>query len=48
MPVPKDKQDMYGKVVGHLQNMGYSLEEAKNKADKAVKNSKKSKREKKK
>lgn len=41
MPVPKKKQELYGKVIGHLINVGYSKEEAKGKADKAVKNGKK-------
>lgn len=45
MPVPKKKQEKYGKIVGHLQNEGYSLEEAKNKADKAIMGKKKNKRE---
>jgi hypothetical protein len=49
MPVPKGKQKVYGKIVGHLQNLGYGLETAKNKADKAVKDmgKKKPKRKKK-
>lgn len=37
MPVPKKKRELYGKIVGHLQNMGYGLEEAKGKADSAIK-----------
>jgi hypothetical protein len=36
MPVPKKKQKLYGKVVGHMINSGKSLEEAKDIADKAV------------
>lgn len=36
MPVPKGKQKMYSKVVGHLQNIGFGREEAKDKADRAV------------
>jgi hypothetical protein len=42
MPVPKSKEKKYGMIVGHLQNEGYSLEEAKKKTDKAL-NIKKSK-----
>jgi len=37
MPVPKKKQELYGKIVGHMQNLGKSLEEAKNIADRAIK-----------
>lgn len=37
MPVPKDKEAIYGKIVGHLQNLGYSLDQAKKKTDKAIK-----------
>ena len=40
MPVPKDKQKLYGKVAGHLQNLGFSYEEAKDKADSAIMNEK--------
>lgn len=40
MPVPKKKQTLYGKIVGHLINSGYSPEAAKNKADKAIKDKK--------
>lgn len=36
MPVPKGKERLYGKVAGRMQNAGYSYEEAKNIADKAV------------
>jgi hypothetical protein len=36
MPVPKGKQKLYGKIVGHLQNLGIGREEAKDKADSAV------------
>ena len=36
MPVPKGKQALYGKVVGHMINTGRSITEAKNIADKAV------------
>ena len=36
MPVPKDKQKLYGKIAGHLQNLGYTLTEAKARADKAI------------
>lgn len=39
MPVPKGKQKLYGKIVGHLQNLGIGREEAKDKADSAVKKS---------
>lgn len=46
MPVPKGKQKLYGKIAGHMQNEGYSYEESKDIADKAVmkKPSKKKKR----
>jgi hypothetical protein len=37
MPVPKSKKKLYGKVVGHMQNVGYGYEEAKDIADRAVK-----------
>ena len=37
MPVPKKKQELYGKVAGHMQNLGYSLSDAKEKADSAIK-----------
>lgn len=37
MPIPKQKQELYGKVVGHNINTGHSLKEAKSIADKAVK-----------
>lgn len=40
MPVPKDKQELYGKIVGHMINKGKTLEEAKKIADKAVKKKK--------
>ena len=36
MPVPKNKQKLYGKVVGHMQNLEKSFEESKNIADKAI------------
>lgn len=36
MPVPKGKEKIYGKIVGHLQNLGYSRTVAKQKADKAI------------
>jgi len=36
MPVPKGKEELYGKIAGHMQNLGKSLTEAKNIADKAV------------
>jgi hypothetical protein len=36
MPVEKSKQKLYGKIVGHLQNIGISREAAKDKADSAV------------
>jgi hypothetical protein len=39
MPVPKGKEKLYGKIVGHLQNLGFSYETAKNKTDKAIKDS---------
>ncbi len=37
MPVPKDKQALYGKIVGHMMNKGKSLDEAKDIADRAIK-----------
>lgn len=37
MPVPKDKQDLYGKIVGKNINSGKSLSAAKRIADKAIK-----------
>jgi hypothetical protein len=37
MPVPKGKQKLYGKIAGHMQNLGKSFEEAKDIADRAVK-----------
>jgi hypothetical protein len=43
MPVPKSKQKLYGKVVGHMQNVGYGYEEAKDIADRAVKSKPKGK-----
>ncbi len=36
MPVTKGKQALYGKIVGHMQNLGKSLDESKNIADRAV------------
>ena len=39
MPVPKDKQELFGKVVGRMINEGKSQEEAKNIADRAVRKS---------
>lgn len=36
MPVPKKYENLYGRIVGHMQNMGHSLEGAKAIADKAV------------
>lgn len=37
MPVPKNKQKKYGIIVASLQKRGFSLDEAKGKADKALK-----------
>lgn len=37
MPVPKDKQKLYGKIVGFNINHGKSAEEAKKIADAAIK-----------
>lgn len=37
MPVPKGKEDLYGKIVGHMINTGHNREESKNIADRAVK-----------
>ena len=36
MPVPKRKRKLYSKIVGHLQNLGFTNKTAKKKADKAV------------
>lgn len=36
MPVPKGKEKKYGLIAAHMQNEGYSYDEAKNIADKAV------------
>lgn len=36
MPIPKDKEKMYGRIVGHLINLGFSPGEAKGKADSLV------------
>lgn len=44
MPVPKKDSKLYGKIVGHLQNLGIPLESAKNKADKAIKDKRKKKK----
>lgn len=40
MPVPKNKQDKYGKIVGANINRGKSLAMAKAIADKAIKSKK--------
>ena len=37
MPIPKDKQKLYGKVIGHMINSGKSQDEAKAIAEAAVK-----------
>jgi len=37
MPIPKSRERTYGIIVGSLQNKGFSLAEAKKKADKALK-----------
>lgn len=37
MPIPKDKQNLYGKVIGHNLNQGKSKQEAKEIAEAAVK-----------
>lgn len=47
MPVPKGKQELYGKIVGHNINTGHSMKEAKKIADKAVDVDKKSSKSKK-
>jgi len=44
MPVPKKKEKLYGKIAGHMQNEGYSYEESKNIADRAIKVKKDSKK----
>ena len=44
MPVPKKLQKAYGKIVGKFINEGLSLEEAKKKADSAIKHKIKSKK----
>lgn len=36
MPVPKQDEALYGKIAGHMQNLGKSLTEAKHIADKAI------------
>jgi hypothetical protein len=36
MPVPRKKRKLYSKVVGHMQNLGKSLDAAKDIADRAV------------
>lgn len=46
MPVPKDKEKLYGKVVGKNINEGKSMEQAKQIADKAVSSPKVSTRKK--
>ncbi len=43
MPVPKGKEELYGKIAGHMQNLGKSLQESKDIADRAVKVKKKKK-----
>lgn len=48
MPIPKKYEDLYGRIVGRLQNIGYSHEEAKVKADKALRDRIKELKEKKK
>lgn len=37
MPIPKDKQKLYAKVIGHMINIGKSPSTAKNIAEAAVK-----------
>ena len=36
MPVPKDKQALYGKIIGRMINLGKGKKKAKKIADKAV------------
>ena len=36
MPVKKADQELYGKIAGRMQNAGYSLDEAKSIADRAI------------
>ena len=36
MPVPKDKQKLYGKIIGRMINLGKGKKKAKEIADKAV------------
>lgn len=37
MPVKKSKRELFGKIVGRFINQGLSLEDAKVKADRAIK-----------
>jgi hypothetical protein len=46
VPIPKDQQKKYGLIAAHLQNLGFSYETAKNKADRAIKDTKGTKRQK--
>lgn len=41
MPIPKHLQGLYGKIIGHLINSGYSHEVAKKKTEKAIRKKKK-------
>jgi len=44
MPVPKDKRDLYAKVVGRQINLGKTLKEARAIADAAIKSKPKGKK----
>lgn len=48
MPVPKNKQDLYGKVIGGCLNKGGSKAKCKARAEKAVVSKKKTKKKKRK
>lgn len=42
MPIPKAKQALYGKILGHMLNIGKGKKKAKKIAEEAVKGKKKS------
>lgn len=42
LPIPKEKQKLYGKILGHMLNLGKGKKKAKKIADKAVDAGKKS------
>lgn len=41
MPIPKDKQELYGKILGRMLNIGKGKKKAKSIAEKAVRKGKK-------